>query len=115
MPETSPASGGAGAPRSWRARKGAMETREVLEDLKGLFVSRLKFEPRRVADIGPDTALPKGLEGSLGLDSLDFIELGLAIEDRFGVVIDESQDDLAEHFATLGTLCRFIMERAKPA
>ncbi|HET9491713.1 MAG TPA: acyl carrier protein [Methylomirabilota bacterium] len=92
-----------------------MEPRDVLEDLRGIFVSRLKFEPRRVADIGPETALPKGIEGSIGLDSLDFIELGLAIEDRFGVVVDESQDDLAEHFATFGTLCRFIVERAKPA
>jgi acyl carrier protein len=92
-----------------------MEPRDVLEDLRGMFVSRLKFEPRRVADIGPETALPKGVEGSIGLDSLDFIELGLAIEDRFGVVVDESQDDLAEHFATFGTLCRFIVERAKPA
>jgi len=92
-----------------------MEPRDVLEELRGMFVSRLKFEPRRVADVGPETALPKGVEGSIGLDSLDFIELGLAIEDRFGVVVDESQDDLAEHFATFGTLCRFIMERAKPA
>jgi len=91
-----------------------MEPKDVLEELKGLFVSRLKFEPRRVAEVGPETALPKGMEGSIGLDSLDFIELGLAIEDRFGVVVDESQDDLAEHFATFGTLCRFIMERAKP-
>ena len=91
-----------------------MEPKDVLEELKGLFVSRLKFEPRRVAEVGPETALPKGMEGSIGLDSLDYIELGLAIEDRFGVVVDESQDDLAEHFATFGTLCRFIMERAKP-
>lgn len=92
-----------------------MERRDVLEELKGLFVSRLKFEPRRLADVGPETALPKGVAGSIGLDSLDFIELGLAIEDRFGVVVDESQDDLAAHFATFGTLGRFITERAKPA
>jgi len=91
-----------------------MEPKEVLDELKGLFVSRLKFEPHRVADVGDETALPKGLEGSMGLDSLDFIELGIAIEERFGIVIDESED-LSEHFATLGTLCRFIEERAKPA
>jgi acyl carrier protein len=91
-----------------------MEPKEVLDDLKGLFVSRLKFAPHRVADVGLETALPKGVEGSLGLDSLDFIELGIAIEERFGIVIDESED-LSEHFATLGTLCRFIVERAKAA
>lgn len=89
-----------------------MEPKEVLDDLKGLFVSRLKFEPHRVADVGLETALPKGLEGSMGLDSLDFIELGIAIEERFGIVMDESQD-LAAHFASFGTLCRFIAERVE--
>jgi acyl carrier protein len=89
-----------------------MDLNAVLEELKSLFVSRLRFEPGRVADLRPDTALPKGVEGSMGLDSLDFIELGLALEERFGIVMDESED-LAPHFATVGTLCRFITERAR--
>ncbi len=88
-----------------------MEPKEALDELKILFVSRLRFEPARVADVALDTPLPKGVEGSIGLDSLDFIELGLAIEERFGILMDESQD-LTEHFATLGTLCRFIAEGA---
>ena len=54
------------------------------------------------------------MEGSIGLDSLDFIELGIGIEERFGVMIDESED-LAAHFATFETLCRFIAERTKRA
>jgi acyl carrier protein len=88
-----------------------MEPKEVLDELKSLFVTRLKFEPRRVADVELATALPKGIEGSIGLDSLDFIELGIAIEERFGVVIDETEN-LAAHFATFETLSRFIAERA---
>ncbi len=88
-----------------------MEPKEVLDELKTLFATRLKFDPRRLADVTEATTLPKGVEGSIGLDSLDFIELGIAIEDRFGVAIDESQD-LGEHFASFGTLCRFIAERA---
>jgi hypothetical protein len=55
----------------------------------------------------PATALPKGVEGSIGLDSLDFIELSIAIEERFGVTMDESED-LAPHFASFATLSRFI-------
>jgi acyl carrier protein len=51
--------------------------------------------------------LPKGVEGSIGLDSLDFIELSIAIEERFGVVIDESEN-LTAHFASFDTLSRFI-------
>lgn len=89
-----------------------MEPKEVLDELKILFVSRLRFEPARVADVALETALPKGVEGSIGLDSLDFIELGLAIEERFGIVMDESED-LSEHFATVASLCRFIAARAR--
>ena len=87
-----------------------MEPKEVMDELTALLVTRLKFEPGRVAEIAFDTPLPKGVDGSIGLDSLDFIELGIAIEERFGIVIDESQD-LAEHFASVATLCRFIAER----
>ena len=58
-----------------------------------------------------ETLLPKGLEGSLGLDSLDFIELSVAIEERFGVMVDESED-LAPHFESLDTLSRYICARA---
>ena len=88
-----------------------MEPKEVLDELKGILVSRLKFDPRRVADLTMETPLPKGVDGAIGLDSLDFIELGIAIEERFGIVIDESQD-LVDTFASLETLSRFIAERA---
>jgi acyl carrier protein len=88
-----------------------MDAKDVLDELKTLFVTRLKFDPRRVAEVGLDTPLPKGVEGAVGLDSLDFIELGIAIEDRFGVLIDESQD-VGAHFASFGALCRFVAERA---
>ena len=67
-----------------------MERKEVLDELRTVLVTRLKFDPARAADINMETTLPKGLEGSLGLDSLDFIELSIAIEERFGIVIDES-------------------------
>lgn len=88
-----------------------MEPKEVMDELTALLVTRLKFDPGRVAEIAFDTPLPKGVDDSIGLDSLDFIELGIAIEERFGIVMDESQD-LAEHFASVATLCRFVAERA---
>ena len=87
-----------------------METKEVLDELKTILVERLKFEPRRAADTGPETTLPKGVEGSLGLDSLDFIELSVAIEERFGIVMDE-REDLAQHFESFDTLSRYIASR----
>ena len=47
-------------------------------------------------------------------DSLDFIELSIAVEERFGIPMDESED-LVPHFASLDTLCRFIAGRAPSA
>jgi acyl carrier protein len=91
-----------------------MEPNGVLDELKSVLVTRLRFDPRRVADVSLATPLPKGVDGSLGLDSLDFLELGLAIEERFGVVMDEGED-VVEHFASLDALCRFVAERSRPS
>ena len=93
---------------------GPMEAKEVLDELKTILVDRLRFDSRRAAETGLETTLPKGVDGSLGLDSLDFIELSIAIEERFGIVMDESQD-LSAHFRSFETLCRFIARKAEAA
>ncbi len=87
-----------------------METDKVLDDLKLILTQRLKFEAARAAALTPDTSLPKGVDGSLGLDSLDFLEISLGIEERFGFVIDE-REDLAPHFQSLGTLAKYVGSR----
>ena len=87
-----------------------MQPKEILDELRTILVTRLKFDPRRAAEITMDMPLPKGVEGAVGLDSLDFIELSIALEERFGIVMDESQD-LAPHFASLDTLCQFVASR----
>jgi len=91
-----------------------MDPKEVLDELKTILVTRLKFDPRRAADMRLETTLPKGVEGSIGLDSLDFIELSIAIEERFGIAMDESQD-LTGHFLSFDTLARFITSRTEAA
>jgi acyl carrier protein len=89
-----------------------MEAKEILDDLRTILTTRLKFDPRRAGEVTLETPLPKGVEGAIGLDSLDFIELSIAIEERFGVAMDETQD-LTEHFASFETLCRFIISRTE--
>ncbi|MGH7396059.1 MAG: acyl carrier protein [Candidatus Rokuibacteriota bacterium] len=88
-----------------------MENDKVIEELKDIMVERLKFEPSRLPDLSLATVLPRDIEGSLGLDSLDFIELSIGIEERFGFVIDEAQD-LEAHFRSLGTLVEYIRSRS---
>jgi acyl carrier protein len=87
-----------------------MTQKEVLDELKAIVVERLRFDPRRAADMTLETTLPKGVEDSLGLDSLDFIELSVAMEDRFGITIEEGQD-LAEEFNSFDSLSRFVLAK----
>ena len=87
-----------------------MTQKEILDELKAIIVERLKFDPRRAAEMTADTTLPKGIEGSLGLDSLDFIELSVAMEERFCIVIDEGQD-LADEFRSFDSLSRWILSK----
>jgi acyl carrier protein len=91
-----------------------MTEKEVLDELKVILVDRLRFDPRRAAELTLETTLAKGVEGSLGLDSLDFIELSVAIEERFGVVIDETQD-LTDDFRSFESLSRFILTKTGQA
>jgi acyl carrier protein len=87
-----------------------VQPQEILDAIKALLVERLKFDPNRAAAVTLDTALPKGIDESLGLDSLDFIELAMGIEERCGVMIDD-QEDLAPHFKSVGALVDFISSR----
>jgi len=89
------------------------EEQAILDDVLDIVVKRLRFDQRRLAGVGPATPLAKGLEGALGLDSLDFIELSIALEEKFGVVVEEGED-VTTHFASLGALARFVKEH-RPA
>ena len=87
-----------------------MTQKEVVDELRTIIVERLRFDPRQAALMTIETTFPKGVDGSLGLDSLDFIELSVAIEERFGIVIDETQD-LTNEFLSFETLSRFILSK----
>jgi len=84
-----------------------MDESGIVAELRDIIVKRLRFDPSRLAALTPETALPKGVEGALGLDSLDFIELSIALEERFGIVIQEGED-VAANFGTFGALVRFV-------
>ena len=89
-----------------------MDEAAIVGELRDVIVKRLRFDPARLAGLTPETPLPKGVDGALGLDSLDFIELSIALEERFGIVIQEGED-VAAHFGTFGALVRFVGARAQ--
>lgn len=87
-----------------------METQETsLEDqLKKLIVETLALEDIEPSTI--ETEAPLFGEG-LGLDSIDALELALAINSEFGVRTEENDENNREYYKSVATLAAFI--RAK--
>ena len=70
-----------------------------------LEIKALGLEDISPADIGDDLTL---FGDGLGLDSVDALELGLAIQKRFGIKIDADAKDTRKHFANVASLAAFV-------
>jgi acyl carrier protein len=70
-----------------------------------LIIESLALEDLRAEDI--DSGAPLFVDG-LGLDSIDALELGLALQKRFGVQLSADAADNRKHFASVDALAAFI-------
>ncbi|WP_107879131.1 phosphopantetheine-binding protein [Neisseria animaloris] len=77
--------------------------------IKQLIIDSLGLEDITAADI--ETDAPLFGDDGLGLDSVDALELGLAVQKTFGFQMDGEQQNLREHFASVQTLADFIRNR----
>ncbi|MDR2758575.1 MAG: phosphopantetheine-binding protein [Spirochaetaceae bacterium] len=73
--------------------------------IKELIISALELEDIKPENIN-DSAPIFG-EG-LGLDSIDALELGVALKKRFGVKFSAENADNKKHFASVDALAAFI-------
>ena len=78
-------------------------------DIKRLIIETLDLRGRSEADIDDDEPL---FGGRLGLDSLDALELAVALEGRFGVAIPEG-DEGRRVFETVASIARYVEASAK--
>ncbi|WP_264874419.1 phosphopantetheine-binding protein [Vibrio agarivorans] len=86
---------------------------EMLENkIKQLIIDALNLEDLTVADIDPDEPL-FGDDGGLNLDSIDALELGLAIKQEFGVVINGDDPQAREYFRSVSSLCLLVEQQAE--
>jgi acyl carrier protein len=87
---------------------GRTATLEALEqEIKELIIDVLMLEDVAPADIEPKAAL--FVEG-LGLDSIDALELAMALEERYGVKIGDDPDQNQQIFASVRDLAAFVTE-----
>ena len=74
-------------------------------ELKTLIIESLNLE-----DVTPDDIQsnePLFVEG-LGLDSIDALELGMAIQKKYNIKIDAKNEKLKEYFSSIENLAQFI-------
>ena len=84
-------------------------TREELEGrIKEIVVESLDLEDLTVGDI--ETDAPLFGEG-LGLDSIDALELGMAIKKAFGVTFSKNPAENKSIFRSVKTLADFIQSQ----
>jgi acyl carrier protein len=87
------------------AQQGTMTSEEL--ELAELIVTSLNLE-RQAADIDPDAPLYG--EG-LGLDSIDILELALAISKTYGIKLRSDDENNRKIFASLRVLNQHIQQQ----
>jgi len=80
------------------------------DDIKRLIVDVLQLEDTTPADI--DVEAPLFGDG-LGLDSIDALELGVAIQRRYGVALSSNSEENRRHFASVRALASMVDNHRK--
>ncbi|AYD64104.1 acyl carrier protein [Achromobacter sp. LC458] len=74
-------------------------------ELKTLVIESLGLEDITPDDIASDAPL---FGEGLGLDSVDALELGLALQKRYSIAIDPETRNMREHFTSISSLADFV-------
>ncbi len=77
---------------------------ELEREIGELIIASLNLEDVAVDDIDPEAPL---FGSGLGLDSIDALELGLAIHKRYGIAMGDSEE-VRQHFASVRRLAAFV-------
>ena len=76
-------------------------------DIAGLIIETLNLEDMQAADIDPEDYL---FGEGLGLDSIDALEIALAIKQKYGINIKSGDKENTQTFSSLAALSAFISE-----
>lgn len=79
-------------------------------EVKQLIIDVLQLEDITPDDI--DSGAPLFVEG-LGLDSIDALELGVALQKKYGISLSADSEDTRRHFASVQALATMIETHRK--
>lgn len=78
---------------------------QLIDDIKRLIISTLNLEDVTPEDIDPKAPL---FGEGLGLDSIDALELGLALKKTYGVTLSADSAEARQVFQSVQSLADFI-------
>ena len=82
----------------------------LVYEVKKTIIDALNLEDITPDDIETDAPL---FGNGLGLDSIDALELGLAIKNKFEVNISPNSDEVKKHFSSVKSLVEYIENSRK--
>lgn len=82
----------------------------LLSQLQRLVADKFRFSEIKLSKIAPDEPL---IGGSLGFDELDALELGMYVEEEFGITMGSPRESRAALFS-LASLAGFIGDHVPP-
>jgi acyl carrier protein len=83
-----------------------MPPRDALEEeIKRVIIDALMLEDVTPDDIDPEAPL---FNDGLGLDSIDSLDLGMALEERYGVKASDESEENRLRFRSVRSLAEFV-------
>lgn len=84
-----------------------MTDNNIEQELKVLIIDTLNLEDITPEDIISEEPL---FNDGLGLDSIDALELGLAIKSKYGITLSQESEEVRKSFYSVKTLSDFIKQ-----
>lgn len=82
----------------------------IQEEIKQLIIDSLDLEDVKSSEIDPQA--PLFVDG-LGLDSIDALELGVALKKKYNISFSAEDKDNRKHFASVAALADYVRSSLK--
>lgn len=95
----------------WPVKSHSLDPDQLRSRLKHLIAELFRLDLADADNIADDEAL---IGGSLGLDSLDGLELAMCVEEEFGITITSRAESVSA-FTNIASLAGYIQARSEAA
>ena len=81
---------------------------ELKNEIKDLIIKSLDLEDITTDDIKDDEPL---FNDGLGLDSIDALEIGMALQKKYNLKIDSDKEDNSKNFYSVSTIAEYVRSK----